>query len=185
MNITIKKDKENNLLDIARLDAEVWLDAYNKNFSKKFLKERLANIEETSKKIDENITQSKEFYTCAYDNDKMIGYISYKKSDNLRHINDGMITNLYVLSDYQNKEVGTRLVKEALLDIKERFNRQNIILEILKGNSWALRFFKSFGADVIGTTMTQIDSKTIRKYLLYLENIDKAVERIDNKEFIK
>ena len=179
MNITIKKDKENNLLDIARLDAEVWLDAYNKNFSKKFLKERLANIGETSKKIDENITQSKEFYTCAYDNDKMIGYISYKKSDNLRHINDGMITN------YQNKEVGTRLVKEALLDIKERFNRQNIILEILKGNSWALRFFKSFGADVIGTTMTQIDSKTIRKYLLYLENIDKAVERIDNKEFIK
>jgi len=185
MDIKIKKNEENNLIDIAKLDADVWLDAYNKNFSKKFLKERLANIEETAKVIKENIEQNKEFYNCAYDNDKMIGYISYKKSDNLKHINDGMITNLYVLPEYQNKEVGTKLFRATLLDIKQNFNRNNIILNILKGNSWALRFFKSFGGDVIGTTMTTIDSKTIREYLLYMENIDKIIQRIDNKEFIK
>ena len=185
MNIDIREIKDNNLDEVAVLDGKVWLDAYNKNFTKKFLKMRLENAGETAKKWKENLINGKEFFIGAFDNDKLVGYASFKKSDNLKHINDGMITNLFILSEYQDKGIGTMLFKESIINIKEKFNKQNVIFNILKGNSHALRFFKSFGADIIGTTLTTIDNKSIREYLLYLESIDKTLERIDKKEFIK
>lgn len=185
MNIKVREIKIDELSDVAKLDAEVWLSAYNKNFAKKFLKERLANADITAEKWKENLNSGKEFFLGAFDNEQLIGYASFKKSDNLKHINDGMITNLFVLDEYQNKGIGTMLFKESIIKIKEKFNRQNVIFNILKGNSHALRFFKSFGADIIGTTLTTIDNKSIRQYLLYLENIDKTLDKIDKKEFIK
>ena len=35
MNINIREIKTDELLNVAKLDAEVWISAYNKNFSKK------------------------------------------------------------------------------------------------------------------------------------------------------
>lgn len=185
MNIEIREINEDELLDVAKLDAEVWITAYNKNFAKKFLKERLANAKETADIWKKSLSEGKEFFIGAFYKNELVGYASFKKSDNLKHISDGMITNLYVKSGFENKEVGTKLFKESIIKIKEKFNRHNVIFNILKGNSHALRFFKSFGADIIGTTLTTVDGKSIREYLLYLENIDKTLDRIEKKEFIK
>ena len=74
------------------------------------------NIETTQKDFDETMTEFKENWTkpvqnfafAAYDNDKMIGFIS-----GIYEIKLAKIMHLYVLPQYQGQHIGKRLLSAA------------------------------------------------------------------------
>ena len=102
-------------------------------------------------------------YLVYIDNNKILGFINYYLMyDRIE------IANFNVLEDYQNKNIGNKLLNRLITDFLGKVN--NITLEVKKDNSKAIYLYKKYG----------FIEKSIRKD--YYDGIDGILmERMMNK----
>ena len=101
-------------------------------------------------------------YIIYLDNDKLLGYINYYLIYNRIEI-----ANFNVLDDYQNKGIGTKLLKYL---ISNNRNIDNITLEVKKDNEKAIYLYHKYGF---------ID-KAIRKG--YYDDVDGILMELEMKK---
>ena len=77
-------------------------------------------------------------YLVYIENDKILGFINYYLMyDRIE------IANFNVLEDYQNKNIGNRLLNRLITDFLGKVD--NITLEVKKDNSKAIYLYKKYG----------------------------------------
>lgn len=99
MNISYRFANENDAYGIAYVSAYSWMETYNKLLPKKYLEDRINNIDSRVEKT-KCFIKSHPNYLVAIDDDKVIGICEYEKSDDEKRLGYGKVGALYVLEKY-------------------------------------------------------------------------------------
>ena len=141
----IRKANQSDVSDIANIHFESWNATYS-NLLPQTYRDRENNL---SQKMDmwNKVLPSFGVNTwIAYDaEDTAVGFISYFKKDQ-----ECEITTLYLLPQYQNLGIGTKLMDAALIDASQRNSCSSLSLWVLKTNLSAISFYKKFGFESDG-----------------------------------
>lgn len=105
-----------------------WNEENQKKLFERFMKENSKNIE------------------LIYLKDELVGFYNGKDKDN----NTFEIGNICVKPEYQNKGIGTAVLKEILFEHKE----QNIKLQVFKINENAIKLYEKMGFEKTDETET-------------------------------
>ncbi len=122
MNFEIKEFKEENLIDVLKIESKVFGErGYGMN----------AFIELINKNNFFYIVQSKE---------KIIGYVLAGKINK----NETKLISIAISPKFQNKGIGSKLIEHLFEEIKEN-NLNQINLEVRENNKKAIKFYKKMG----------------------------------------
>ena len=136
----IRKADQNDASDIAHIHFESWSATYSNL------------LPETYKNKENNLSQKMEMWGkllpspgvntwIAYDTENTtVGFISYFKKDH-----ECEITTLYLLPQFQNLGIGTKLINAALIDAFQCNICSSLSLWVLQTNLSAISFYKKFG----------------------------------------
>lgn len=136
----IKNGTELDAEKIAKLKIENYKETYANIFPNSFLNKM--SFEKEKIKYIEGLKNRK--VLLYYDEDKILGYVYYGKRKNHKEVlpnYDGEIYAIYVDVNYQNKGIGTKLIKSALYDLMNDYKK--IILWCIDDNLQAMQFYKN------------------------------------------
>ena len=135
--IIIKKmESDEEILGKAYVHFKAWQETYPGIVDPDFLSEQtLEKCEEIAYKYLDNILVAK-------DNDKVVGFVSYGKYRNSDLEDTGEVPAIYLLSEYQGRGIGKRMMEEALKHLEEY---KQVALWVLKENRKAIGFYESCG----------------------------------------
>lgn len=126
----------------------VWDEMYRSIFTNQEFDER-SYWKETLEGLIE--WEEKRKYVCAFECTKMVGYTSYRlKNDQTVRLSD-----IYTHSKYQNKWVGSLLLKHVECFAKEN-NALVVVLETEKKASWTKAFYEKNGYIILSDYDLQI-----------------------------
>ena len=140
-----RKATQSDVSDIAHIHFESWNATYSNL------------LPETYRDKENNLSQKMEMWQkvlaitdvntwIAYDaEDTTVGFISYFKKDHKCEI-----TTLYLLPQYQNLGIGTKLMDSALIDASQCNSCFSLSLWVLKTNLSAISFYEKFGFESDG-----------------------------------
>lgn len=141
MNISYRFANENDAYGIAYVSAYSWMETYNKLLPKKYLEDRINNIDSRVEKTKYFIKNHPN-YLVAIDDDKVIGICEYEKSDDEKRLGYGKVGALYVLEKYQGYGIGKELFKKAINGlIGMGYNK--MYLECMSGND-TINFYTKY-----------------------------------------
>jgi len=84
-----------------------------------------------------------------FENNQKIGMIEIEEKES-----DMLILNIQILPEFQNKRIGTILIKNVIG--KAKFKKKELKLQVLKVNKKALKLYKNLGFIEIGETENHI-----------------------------
>jgi len=117
-----------------------------------FLLRELEEVEIDAEKqrdsIRKNINEATEFLFGAYENGKLIGYISGSRGQFSRNCHVASFI-IGVLKDYWGKEVGRKLM-DAFIEWSKDVGIKRIELEVVEDNDRALAFYNHYGFKIEG-----------------------------------
>lgn len=141
MNISYRFANENDAYGIAYVSAYSWMETYNKLLPKKYLEDRINNIDSRVEKT-KCFIKNHPNYLVAMDDDKVIGICEYEKSDDEKRLGYGKVGALYVLEKYQGYGIGKELFKKAINGlIGMGYNK--MYLECMSGND-TINFYTKY-----------------------------------------
>lgn len=97
--------------------------------------EFLAFDQMTKESFLDELQQNNRIYFVAKDNDKIIGYIGLYEYDD-----DLSIIGIALIKEYQNRGIGTRLLKKAK-EVARKMSKKSISLEVDVLNTSAISFY--------------------------------------------
>lgn len=97
--------------------------------------EFLAFDQMTKESFLDELQQKNRIYFVAKDNDKIIGYIGLYEYDD-----DLSIIGIALIKEYQNRGIGTRLLKKAK-EVARKMSKKSISLEVDVLNTSAISFY--------------------------------------------
>lgn len=146
MNVSIKKVANNEVLQLQAIASQTFTETFaalnTEENMRKYLTENLS-IETLNKELNNH---NSEFY-FALDNHNIIGYLKVNFSDaqtETSHLNSLEIERIYVLKDYQGKQVAQQLFNKAL-EIAKHQHLNYIWLGVWEENPRAIAFYKKHG----------------------------------------
>ena len=83
----------------------------------------------------------------AKDKEKVVGFAAYGPSRDVDLMDAGEVVAIYVLSEYYDRNIGYRLMNEAISRLKE-YN--TIFVWVLEKNERAIRFYQRYGFEFDG-----------------------------------
>lgn len=141
----IRKADQNDVSDIAHIHFESWNATYS-NLLPETYRDKENNLSQKIEMWGKVLPSSGVNAWIAYDaEDTAVGFISYFKKDH-----ECEITTLYLLPQYQNLGIGTKLMDSALIDASQCNSCSILSLWVLKTNLSAISFYKKFGFESDG-----------------------------------
>ena len=139
----IRKEKREDVFDIAHIVTVEWNSTYRGIVSDSELQRLRETEEERAKKAyDEFDEKNNKCFVAVIDN-KVVGFASYGVTDDPDFENTAELRALYVLDDYHGLGIGRKLVNATIEEFKKQgFNK--MIICCLKGNPFN-EFYKHIG----------------------------------------
>lgn len=119
--LAIRKMKEADIPEIARLEKEIFSDSWSE------------------KAIKETFDQQQTLVLVAYEDKQLIGYLILYFV-----LEEGEIARIAVISDHRRQGVGARLLLE-LEDLCEDNGITKLLLDVRESNKAAISFYTSYG----------------------------------------
>ncbi len=151
------------MIDIQKLPSNRWKD-YRKLRLEALKNDPIAWV--TS--YEEEVSLSKEEWQkrigralFALLNDEPIGMVSYYFEDRIKIRHIANIVGMYVTEEYRNREIGSKLITEAISLVKANASILKVKLSVNSEQEHALRLYKKHGFDIVGTLKNEtiIDGK--------------------------
>lgn len=176
-NLVIEHAKSEDAEAILRLKRAAWLDAYPnqergvtlEDIHNKFTEEDVrAGIKNWQKGIDgENEDGNRRTFVARVGN-KVVGFTSPTTEDGQKRVGQ-----LYVAPDYQNRGIGSTLLKKAL---QWHGDSHDIYLHVVSYNDNAINFYKKFGFQKTGKRFAEEFNENHEiKFLPEVEMVRKAL----------
>lgn len=141
----IRKANQNDISDIAHIHFESWNATYA-NLLPKAYRDKENNLSQKINMWKKVLPSSGVNTWIACDaEDTAVGFISYFKKDQ-----ECEITTLYLLPQYQNLGIGTKLMDAALIDASQCNSCSSLSLWVLKTNLTAISFYEKLGFESDG-----------------------------------
>lgn len=161
---------------VAYVAAHSWYETYKGFMPDEYLENRIKNIDESAIKTKNFILNNPRYLVATY-NEKVVGICYYSESQNNDYPNSGLLGALYVLKEYQGKNIGKNLFKMAIKNLKEMgFN--SMYLECLQGNK-TINFYKHFQGIIVDEMDYPISNFKVKADIVYFENLDKILEQMN------
>ena len=143
----IRKEKREDVFDIAHIVTVEWNSTYRGIVSDSELQRLRETEEERAKKAyDEFDEKNNKCFVAVIDN-KVVGFASYGVTDDPDFENTAELRALYVLDDYHGLGIGRKLVNATIEEFKKQgFNK--MIICCLKGNPFN-EFYKHIGGKYV------------------------------------
>lgn len=143
----IRKEKREDVFDIAHIVTVEWNSTYRGIVSDSELQRLKETEEERAKKAyDEFDEKNNKCFVAVIDN-KVVGFANYGVTDDPDFENTAELRALYVLDDYHGKGIGKKLVNAVIEEFKKQgFNK--MIICCLKGNPFN-EFYKHIGGKYV------------------------------------
>lgn len=136
----IRKANLNDVSDIAHIHFESWNATYS-NLLPQMYRDKENNLSQKMEMWGKVLPSSGVNTWIAYDaKNTTVGFISYFKKDH-----ECAITTLYLLPQYQNLGIGTKLINAALIDASQCNSCSRLSLWVLQTNLSAINFYEKFG----------------------------------------
>lgn len=141
----IRKANQNDVSDIAHIHFESWNATYSDLLPKTY-RDKENNLSQKVNMWEKLLPSSGVSTWIAYNaEDTSVGFISYFKKDQ-----ECEISTLYLLPQYQNLGIGTKLMDAALIDASQCNSCSRLSLWVLKTNLSAITFYEKFGFESDG-----------------------------------
>ena len=141
----IRKATQNDVSDIAHIHFESWNTTYL-NLLPKTYRETENKLSQKKDMWEKILPNSRVNTWLAYDiEDTTVGFISYFEKGT-----ECEITTLYLLPQYQNLGVGTKLMDAVLINISQYNSCTDLSLWVLQTNLAAISFYEKFGFEFDG-----------------------------------
>lgn len=135
-----RKANQSDVSDIAHIHFESWNATYS-NLLPEMYRDKQNNLSQKMQMWEKVLPSSGVNTWIAYDTeDNALGFISYFKKSH-----ECEITTLYLLPQYQNLGIGTKLMNAALIDASQCNSCSSLSLWVLKTNLSAISFYEKFG----------------------------------------
>ena len=143
----IRKEKREDVFDIAHIVTVEWNSTYRGIVSDSELQRLKETEEERAKKAyDEFDEKNNKCFVAVIDN-KVVGFANYGVTDDPDFENTAELRALYVLDDYHGLGIGRKLVNAVIEEFKKQgFNK--MIICCLKGNPFN-EFYKHIGGKYV------------------------------------
>lgn len=143
----IRKEKREDVFDIAHIVTVEWNSTYRGIVSDSELQRLKETEEERAKKAyDEFDEKNNKCFVAVIDN-KVVGFANYGVTDDPDFENTAELRALYALDDYHGLGIGRKLVNAVIEDFKKQgFNK--MIICCLKGNPFN-EFYKHIGGKYV------------------------------------
>lgn len=143
----IRKEKREDVFDIAHIVTVEWNSTYRGIVSDSELQRLKETEEERAKKAyDEFDEKNNKCFVAVIDN-KVVGFASYGVTDDPDFENTAELRALYVLDEYHGLGIGRKLVNATIEEFKKQgFNK--MIICCLKGNPFN-EFYKHIGGKYV------------------------------------
>lgn len=123
----------------------------------------------TLERCQENARRWPDNTLVAKDGERVIGFVCCGKNGELSDC--GEVYALYVLREYQGRQVGYRLMRAAMEQIREY---PKVSLWVLRGNEKAIRFYERYGFRFDGTSAEIMMGKPCVKLRMIMLNEQKS-----------
>jgi len=180
---TIKYRKANisDLSGIVKVKVDTWKTAYQGIISENYLKNlSYEDKEENWKQKLENPTHGASIYVAETDQNEIVGFalatlekynpiVALLQAERYK----GELCAIYILEEFQHKEIGTELVKLVVKYFISN-NVNSMIVWILKENP-SCRFYEKLGGKYIGEQSIEIGGKQYVEIAYGWENIEEIL----------
>lgn len=135
-----RKANQSDVSDIAHIHFESWNATYS-NLLPETYRDKENNLSQKMQMWGKVLPSSGVNTWIAYDTeDTAVGFISYFKKGH-----ECEITTLYLLPQYQNLGIGTKLMNVVLIDTSQCNSCSSLSLWVLKTNLSAISFYEKIG----------------------------------------
>ena len=179
MKIVVRKAEVKDARDIVIVNTYTWATTYKNLIPSKILNDKLSRIDKVVPNMKRIIEEKNNIFVATVD-DKVVGFITYGKSNNDNYPNAGEIYALYVLKEYQKIGLGKKLLLKGIEELIN-LNYQDMILNVLKGNK-NIDFYEKFGGKQIDIKEEYLDDTLLVEYVMYFENLSKIYCGYNNKK---
>lgn len=161
--MNIRKAKSSDAKDIIEINIKTWCSTYKGIVPDDFLKEKEEAKEKNIKKCEETVEAKDNVLVAEYDG-QVVGIVSYGKAKVINEKDYGEIYSLYVLDNYQGKNVG----KELFLAAREQLIKKGyskLVLSCIKANP-SNGFYKRMGGQVVEVIISNIGGRKIEENVI-------------------
>lgn len=158
-DIIIKSMEEQDIKDVAVILTDSWKIAYKDIIDKDYLEN--LKVEERIEKVKKEYKDGSYIVAKDIDTNQVIGLSRFgDRIDDLDRFTDydGEIYGLYVKPGLLRNGVGSRLLKYAKQELKNK-GKSKMILWCLKKNSPSRKFYESMGGTLLGEKTRNIGGK--------------------------
>lgn len=164
--ITIRKATPEDALGISIVNVYTWKTTYSGLIPEEFIDSRIEKVTEIAERNKREIEDKDNFIVATVDG-VIVGFACYGESREEEFINASEIYAIYVLSGFQGKNIGKKIFKSCIEELK-RNGFDSVLINCLKGNN-ALEFYKNMGAKIIGEREDKIKGIIMMADILLLE----------------
>ncbi len=166
--ITYRKAIASDAYGIEYVAAHSWKETYKGYMPDEYLENRIQTIEQKIERATNLLKNTNTYYVVEVNN-KVVGILHYKESQNDNYKDYGYLESIYVLRDYQGQGIGKELFKIAIKGfVNMGYNK--MYLECLQGND-TINFYKKYGGKVIATVDFPIKDFSVKADIVEFINI--------------
>ncbi|MEW6983907.1 GNAT family N-acetyltransferase [Colwelliaceae bacterium 6471] len=131
--------------NIAKLHTTSWQENYQGMMAIDYLENRL--LQDKQKIWKQRLTSHSptQHILLAEQDNKLCGFICVIANND--EIYGSIIDNLHVDKNYKEQGIGTTLIKNSALWLEQKYSTLGVYLEVLAGNTSAIAFYQSLGAE--------------------------------------
>jgi ribosomal protein S18 acetylase RimI-like enzyme len=144
--IGISLTKPNEINELQKISKETFVEAFSNQNSEENMRKYLDENLSTQQLRNELLNSESSFYFARID-EKIIGYLKVnfgKAQTDFKEDDSIEIERVYVLSEFQEKEVGKKLLDKAI-EISSEKNAKSVWLGVWEKNYKAIRFYHKNG----------------------------------------
>lgn len=159
----IRKAKSKDAKGIIEVNVKTWLTTYSGIMPQEVLENKVATMKE-SIKICEETVEKDDNVLVAIEDEKIVGIVSYGKGKAIDNEQTGEIYSIYVLKEYQGKNIGKQLFIAAKKVLEEKGYKEFIVTCIKQNPS--NKFYEKMGGKIVNTIKSNIFGTEIEENLI-------------------
>lgn len=168
----IRKATQQDAPGIAKVHVDSWRTTYQNIVPDTFLDS--LNYEDRTKRWEQNVNQSSVF-VAETDDGKIVGFSTGgKEREGKYDVYDGELYAIYILAEYQGKDIGKKLVKPVANELRKAgFN--SMLVWVLEDND-AKYFYEKLGGKKIDTSDITIAGANLKEMAYGWEDLTELVK---------
>ena len=156
-----------------KLITTVWQETYKGIVNQTYL-DKLTSTEESRIELNKlNYNESQKDTLIIEENNKIIGFIRFGQTDEKEYKNTGEIFALYILSKYQKKGYGLKLVKAVISELLKQ-NYKNMIIGCISKNP-SNQFYQHIGGKKVKERPFPKTGDNLIENIYYYEDIKRMI----------